>query len=309
MQAAHDVLNGLDLNLLRALDALLAERHVTRAATRLGITQSAASHALARLRDALGDPLLVRGPRGAMVPTARAEALAAPLGQALAALAAAIRGGARFDAATARRTFRVATGDYAELVLLPPLVARLARAAPGIDLWVHVGGDDVVAALVDGGLDCTIQPQRGRDWPAGCFARPLFTETFTCIVRAGHPAAGQRLTLARYCALPHLLVAPRGTPGSIVDDVLAAAGRSRRVAAAVPHFLVVPHVIAATDLVATLPTRVVDAIEPLVDVVRMPPPLELPTFAMALVWHERVHHDPAQRWLRDQLFAVAGALA
>src|SRR5262245_58388030 len=218
MQRAHEQLSGLDLNLLLALDALLGERHVPRAAARLGMTQSAASHALARLRTALRDPLLVRGPRGGMVPTARAEALAGPLATALAALAAAVHGPPGFDPATARRTFHIVAGDYAELVVLPRLAARIGAAAPAVDLWLHPAPTDLTGAFAAGTIDCMIAPVRGRAWPAGCYEKRLFPETFTCVVRAGHPVARRRLTIARYCALPHLLVAPRGTPGSIIDD-------------------------------------------------------------------------------------------
>src|SRR5688500_17262129 len=136
MQSAHELsLAGIDLNLLVILDALLAERHVTRAAQKVGLTQSAASHALARLRALLKDPLLVRGPRGALVATPRAEALAPALRRALDGLQHALRGDAPFDPATARASFRIATSDYAEIVLLPPLIQRLAKEAPGIDLW------------------------------------------------------------------------------------------------------------------------------------------------------------------------------
>lgn len=302
-------LHGLDLNLLLALDALLAERHVTRAAARLRMTQSAASHALARLRAALGDPLLVRGPRGAMVPTARAETLTAPLRAALAALAAAVHGPPAFDPATARRTFRLTAGDYAELVLMPPLAARIGAVAPAVDLWCYPPPTDLGTALAAGTVDLLFAPIRARPWPAGCYEKKLFRETFTCVVRSGHPAADQRLTLARYCAMSHLLVAPRGAPGGIVDDKLAADGKSRRVAVAVPHFLVVPHIIAATDLIATVATRVVDAIALPSNLVRLPPPLALEGFDVAMVWHERAHHDPGHRWLRDQVAAVAAALA
>src|SRR5687767_3262751 len=143
MRIAHDDLGGLgglDLNLLRALDALLAERHVTRAAARLGITQSAASHALARLRDVLEDALLVRGPRGTMVPTPRAIELAPAVHRILDELADVLRGDATFDPATATHTFRVGAFDYVELVILPRLVARMARLAPGIGIWVHQYG-------------------------------------------------------------------------------------------------------------------------------------------------------------------------
>ncbi|MGK3962918.1 LysR family transcriptional regulator [Sorangium sp. So ce118] len=309
MQDEHDAreLAALDLNLLVVLDALLAERHVTRAAARLGMTQPACSHALGRLRRALGDPLLVRGARGAMLPTPRAEALAPALRAALRGLASAIRGEPRFDPATARRTFRIATGDYAELVLLPPLLSLLASAAPSVDVWMMplaLTRDGVVAQLTSGAVDVVIGPPR-RGWPDDLYVRPLFEERFRCVVRRDHPAARGRLTLDRYCALSHLLVAPRGTPGSLVDDALAALGRGRRIAATVPHFLVAPHVIAATDLMATLGGRIVDATAAPLGLAALPPPLELASFSFAMIWHERTHHDPAHRWLRDQVARAA----
>jgi DNA-binding transcriptional LysR family regulator len=309
MQDVHHLqLGAIDLNLLVVLDALLAERHVTRAAARVGLTQSAASHALARLRGLLGDPLLIRGPTGAMLPTARADALAPALRAALAGLQAALRGEAPFDPATARRTFRIATTDYAELILLPPLVAVLAREAPGCDLWVHAVADDPAAALAAGSYDCAVAVWRGRGWPAGIYERKLFDDGFTCVVRRGHPLARQRLTLARYQAQSHLLIAPRSTSGSYVDDALAALGRSRRIAVAVPHFLVAPHVIASSDLIVTLAARIARAFIAPLGLVALAPPLELPGFTSSLVWHERTQRDPGQRWLRDRLTAVSAAL-
>ncbi|WP_437738166.1 LysR family transcriptional regulator [Sorangium sp. So ce1335] len=309
MQDEHDAreLAALDLNLLVVLDTLLAERHVTRAAARLGMTQPACSHALGRLRRALGDPLLVRGARGAMLPTPRAEALAPGLRAALRGLASAVRGEPRFEPATARRTFRLAAGDYAELVLLPPLLSLLAGEAPGVHVWMMplaLTREEVVAQLASGAVDVVIGPPR-RGWPEGLYVRPLFEERFRCVVRRDHPAARRRLTLDRYCALSHLLVAPRGTPGSLVDDALTALGRSRRIAAAVPHFLVAPHVVAATDLMATLGARLVDATAAPLGLTVLPPPLELAGFSLAMIWHERTHHDPAHRWLRDQVASTA----
>lgn len=309
MRRKNDDLDRIDLNLMRVLDALLAERHVTRAARRLGLSQPAVSHALARLRALLGDPLLVRGTGGGLVPTARAEALGPPLRRALEGLVEALREPGGFDPATARRTFRVGASDYAELVLLPRLAARLGREAPAVSLWVQALQGDGDAELASGELDMLIGLPRGKDRAAGCHERRLFRESFTCVVRAGHPAASQRLTLARYCALPHLLVAPRGKPGSLVDDTLAASGHSRRIALAVPHFLVAPHVIAASDLVATLATRVVATFAPSFGLVQLAPPLELPGFSMSLVWHERAHHEPASRWLREALLGVAAEIA
>jgi DNA-binding transcriptional LysR family regulator len=304
MHAVHDVLATMDLNLVVALDILLGERHVTRAANRLGITQSAASHALARLRDLLGDPLLVRGPGGAMVPSALAIRLAPQLRKVLEDLAGVLRG-QTFDPATARRTFRIGASDYVELVLLPKLSARLARLAPGIDLWVHTFDELGDVELATGKLDCVLAPPRRNVRPSGTFEKVILRESFTCVMRAGHPLARSRLTLARYCEVPHLMVAPRGTPGSFVDDALASVGRTRRVALAVPHFLVVPYVIAATDLVATLASRIATLFADTLDLVMVPPPIAISGFAIALAWHERNHRDAAQRWLRDQIAAVA----
>ena len=304
MHDAHDALTGVDLNLVLALDALLAERHVTRAAARLGVTQSAASHALARLRDLFGDPLLVRGPRGAMITTPRAEALAPQVHRVLVDLAGVLRGDA-FDPATTRRVFRIGASDYAELVLLPKLIERIGRLAPGIDLWVHPFDEHGDAELAAGALDAVFALPRGSARSAGSYEKVLFDEGFTCILRADHPLAGGKLTLPRYCGASHLLVAPRGSPGSLVDDALAEHGRSRRVALAVPHFLVVPYIVAGSDLVATLASRVAARFTETLGLVAMPPPVQLPRFQIAVAWHERNHHDAAHRWLREQVLAVA----
>jgi DNA-binding transcriptional LysR family regulator len=307
MHDAHDALQGVDLNLVVALDALLAERHVTRAAARLGLTQPAASHALARLRELFGDPLLVRGARGVMMPTPRAVELAPLVHKLLLDLAGVLRGEA-FDPATARRTFRIGASDYVELVLLPRLVERLGRLAPGVELWVHPFGEFGDEELATGALDVVLGPPRASARHAATFEKVLFDESFTLILRAGHPLAGSRMTLARYCEVRHLLIAPRGTPGSFVDDALAALGKTRRIALAVPHFLVVPHIVAGSDLVATLANRVAALFTETLGLVTMPPPIQIPRFQIALAWHERNHHDAPHRWLREQLLAVAAEI-
>lgn len=305
MHDVHDGLAGVDLNLVVALDALLAERHVTRAAARLGLTQPAASHALGRLRDLLGDPLLVRGSGGTMQPTALAERLAPQIHKVLDELAGVLRGEA-FDPATARRAFHVGASDYVEATVLPPLAARLAQVGPGIDLWFHTFSDWGDAELASGKLDCVIAPPRGTSRPSGSFEKFLLDEQFTVVMRKRHPLAAGKLTLARYCEASHLMVSPHGTPGSLVDDALAKLGRTRRVACAVPHFLVVPRVIAQTDLLATLPSRI--AAQVATELVTAPPPIQTAAFGEALVWNERTHHDAAHRWFRDQVVAVTNAL-
>jgi DNA-binding transcriptional LysR family regulator len=302
MRDAHDPLAQLDLNLLRALDALLAERHVTRAAARLALTQSAASRALARLREELGDPLLVRGPSGALLPTARADQLGPVVRRALEELAAAWRGEV-FDPRTSQRRFTVTGADYAELVLLPGLVARLAELAPGVQLVFVPMPPDLNGALASGAVDAMLAPHGMPG--AGLYQRQLFDESFVVAMRAGHPAATGKLTLDRFCSLSHLLIAPRGNPGGAVDDALAKLGRRRHVAVSVPHFLVAPHVIAASDLVVTMAMRMVAAFSSMFDLVTRAPPLPVPGFSIHLQWHERTHSDAAHRWFREQVAHVA----
>jgi DNA-binding transcriptional LysR family regulator len=306
MNTVH--IGALDLNLLAALDALLEERNVTRAAERLGVTQSAMSHSLARLRALTGDALLVRA-GAAMVPTPRAAELAPPIRRALDEIARALAPPAAFDPRTASRKFVLASSDYLELVLLPRLVARLEREAPGIDLRSRRIGDDVVGDLASGAIDVAIMPMPERDQRPGVFARRLFDEKFVCVVRRGHPLAKKKMTLARYAATPHALIAPRGTELGTVDEALARLGMKRRVAVMVPHFLIAPHVVASSDLVLTLAARVADVLaKPLKLAVLAPPrELELPGFTMSAMWHERAQNDPGQKWMRALLADVAAS--
>ena len=301
-------LDGVDLNLLRVLDALLTTRHVTRAAERLGLSQPAASHALARLRALLDDPLFVRTPTG-LTPTPRAAQLADPLRAALAALEAAVLGGAAFDPATARRTFTVATTDYGSFVMVPPLLERLRRDAPGVDLWVRNTQPDAFEQLALGDADLAVGPLSPAAARASIHARLLYEERFVCMVRKGHPAVRRGLDLATLAALSHVLVAPRGAPGGVVDEVLAKHGLARRVALAVPHFLMAPHVVAGSDLVVTIGARVAAAFVELLPLQVFEPPVPVPGFKVSLAWHARTHHDPAHQWLRAAIVERFGARA
>jgi DNA-binding transcriptional LysR family regulator len=172
-------------------------------------------------------------------------------------------------------------------------------------VWVHSVGDWGDEELAAGKVDLVVAPPRRAARPAGSYEKVLFDETFTCVMREGHPLAGTRMTLPRYASASHVMVAPRGTPGSIVDDALERAGRSRRVAVAVPHFLVVPYIVASTDLISTLPTRVAAMFAGPVGLAHAAPPIEIAPFQMAMAWHERMQADPPHRWLREQLLAVA----
>ncbi|HSY22933.1 MAG TPA: LysR family transcriptional regulator [Polyangiaceae bacterium] len=307
MQSMH--LGAVDLNLLVVLDALLTERNVTKAAARIGITQSATSHALARLRVLTGDELLVRG-RQEMLPTMRGEALAGPVRRALDEIARALAPVEAFDPKTTTARVTLGTSDYGELVLLPRLAARLAREAPNVDLRIRSIGNDWTNALASAGIDLVFAPLGPDDQRPGLYGRKLFEERFVCVVRKGHPLATKKLTLKRFVSVPHALIAPGGREGGFVDDALARLGMRRRVAVAVPHFLIAPHVVASTDLLLTLASRVAAILAAPLGLAVLAPPPELATegFTISAIWHERTHGDPLHRWLRDAIAAEAASI-
>lgn len=301
----HDVhLHTLDLNLLVVLEALADTRSVTATAERVGLTQSATSHALARLRTTLGDPLFVRS-RAGLVPTERALALAGPLRDALDRLRRAVAPPVAFEPATAKRRFVVCTADYTELVLLPRLMDRLARSAPGIDLRLTTSDGDPMEQLAQGDADVFIGPVIPQYDRTDIRERRLFDEHFVCIVRTDHPKVPKRWTLAQFAALDHAFIAPRGRPGGTVDTVLDQHGLSRRIALTLPHFLVAPFIVATTDLVLTIPERVARTFAAFLPLRIVDPPTDIPGFTMSLLWHDRRHHDPGHEWLRSELAAVA----
>lgn len=299
---------SIDLNLLVALDALLTERNVTRAAARIGVTQSAMSHSLKRLREMIGDPLLVRS-QGEMVPTVRAETLAIPMRRAFREIESALAAPVPFNPKTATLRITIATSDYAEFVLLPRLVERLSREAPNVDVHVRQVETEMLSGLRTGGVDLAIFPIFQQIPEAGFFTRRLFDDDLVCVMRKKHPLAKTKLTLARYLAASHVLIAPRGTEGGIIDDALARIKRKRRVAIMVPQFLIAPHLVTNSDLLLTLATRVARALERPLDLVMKPVPLEIhekqASFTMACVWHERTQNDPGHRWFRELLFDIA----
>jgi DNA-binding transcriptional LysR family regulator len=305
MQGLH--LAGIDLNLAVVLHALLTERSVSRAAKRLGLSQSATSHALRRLRDLLGDPIVVRT-RDGIAPTPRADALTDKLSAALGALEDALLGEPAFEPRTEARRFYVSASDYAEFVLLPPLLARIAEEAPGVDIWVRPYDEGLADHLRRGDVDLVLGVPASIENADGIRGTELFEERFVCLARKGHPLTRGKLTAERFAAARHAFIAPRGRPGGAVDVALAEKGLERRVAFAVPHFLMVPHVVAATDLVVTVAERIARAFAASLSLQVFEPPLTLPPFSLSMFWHVRHDADPAQLWLRRTLNDVAAEL-
>lgn len=302
-------LGAVDLNLLVALRALLTERHVTRAAARVGLSQPAMSHALARLRELFDDPLLVRTAAG-MQPTPRAEALAPALTSALDELARLVAPPGAFDPRASTRRFRITADDYTELVLLPHVLERVWKEGPDIDVQIRAPVGRGIEDIVEGRADFSIVPARSGPGPRGVYVQKLFHEEFVAVVRADHPHVKKKLSLDEYLALPHALISPRGEAGSVVDNALAKLRRTRRVAVEIPHFLVAPHLVQKTDLVLLLGERVAAVMaEPLgLRVLAPPRELDLQGFSVSLIWHERHRADPAHAWLRKVIAAAAKAV-
>lgn len=294
-------LAGIDVNLVVALDALLRERNVTRAAKRLGLGQSATSHALKRLRDHFGDRLLAPVGRE-LVLTERGKALVAPAAAAVAELERVFAGPARFDPKTSKRVFRIAATDNLELYVLPRLAALLAKEAPQVDLRFFHLPKDWSAALARGEFELKL----GRKSPIDEALRgdDLFDDRLVCVVRHGHPVR-TKLTLARYAALSHILVAPGETERSPIDALLAREGLARRVAIAVPHFLVALFTVAASDHALTVPERLVVA-APALRLRAVPLPFPATTYTLSQVWAERSERDEGHVWLRGLIRRALG---
>ena len=301
-------LSGLDLNLLVAFDALLSERSVTRAAQRVGLSQPGMSNALGRLRRLLNDPLLVR--QGAtLVPTARAEALVAPVHEALELIRGALDAPLRFDPATDRRSFRLSCSDYSVLMLIGPLVRALAAEAPAVVVEVVPRLADAPRALANGDVDLVIEPPEIMG-DADLESLRLWDDHWACCVWEGNTHVGKRMTLERYTALGHLIysMGGAGQPVALPDLHLGRLGIPRRIEVSVESFLLAPFLLQGTDLVTLIPKRAEAFLRRIGDIRVLESPIDLPGLVETLWWHSRSTTDPAHAWLRTRIGAVAGTL-
>lgn len=302
-------LHNFDLNLLVAFDLLMEEKNVSRAAERMFVTQSAMSHTLQRLRQQLDDPLLVKTPAG-MKPTERALSLVDPVKSILRAIKHVIRAPEEFDPLQSSRRFVIAATDYMDLLVLPPLVERIALAAPGVD--IHVKRTELPfpeAELEHNDLDVVL----GFDTilkPAPYLAKAkLFDDRMTCVVAKKHPVGKKAiLTLDDYLSRKHMMISRTGTRVGLIDEWLAERGMERRIALIVPHFLSAPFIVAKTDMILSLPERIASEFVGLAPLNVMPVPMELPAYDLVMVWHPLREPDPAHRWLRDQILDVCREL-
>jgi DNA-binding transcriptional LysR family regulator len=297
-------LTDIDLNQLVLFQQLMVERRVSKVADKLGLTQSAVSNTLAKLRRQFGDDLFVRTPAG-MMPTAFAEQLAEPIGYALSMIHSGLNQNARFDPASVKRSVTIGMTDIGEIVFLPDLVERLRQEAPGVSLsTVRTTATTLRDDMEAGKVDLAIGPL--PQLKAGFFQRRLFQQRYVCLFRKGHALDRKRMTLDDFKAAEHLVIVSAGTGHGKVDDLIRRAGVTRTVQLTIPHYVSVGHLLRRTDMVATVTERLAESLVEPFDLTYRPHPVELPEIAINVFWHAKVHRSPAHQWLRGVVFDLFG---
>lgn len=291
-------LRSIDLNLLVILEALVEERSVTKAANRVGISQSAASHALRRLRVTFKDELLVRTAEG-MIPTAQALLLSSTIGDSLQQIEHAVQSGGRFDPATSTLVFKMRVSDYAALYLLPRLCQKLRHLAPSTRLDVqHFSPQDNEQKTAKD--EVQVRLAMHSQFTGQSNSVRLLEDRFAVVMCVNHSAGLSKLELSDYLKLNHLKVAVSGVGTNSIDDQLARLGQKRKIAMTVPSWLEMRQVIETTDLVAVVPQHWL-RVEGFDTLTAFPLPMENVSLAIDLVWHPRDDKDVAQQWFRQQI--------
>jgi DNA-binding transcriptional LysR family regulator len=295
-------LKDIDLNLLVVFNQLLTEASVSRVAANLGLSQPTVSNALARLRKLTDDPLFLRTTKG-MEPTPFAQQLADPIAHALAMIHSAVNQKTSFDPATAKRAFTMGVTDIGEIYFLPKLMQELGKLAPGVTMSTVRNTavnlkDEMEAGRID--LAIGLLPQL----KAGFFQRRLFKQRYVCMFRKGHPLDKPQLSLEEFSSAGHVVVVSEGTGHGKVDELLERSGVPRRVLLTVPHFVAVGHLLYRSDLVATVPERLAQALVGPFGLTYVSHPATLPEIAINVIWHAKYHKDPANEWLRTLMFRL-----
>jgi len=297
MHAMH--IDDLDFGEIRLIAELAALRKLSAAAARLNLSQSAASHALARLRRRTGDPLFVRGSAG-FYPTPYGERLSAAARRALDILLDGLASNAPFDAVSTARRFNVYMSDVGQMVILPKLLAFLAREAPQASLRAcPIPIEDPGAPLASGEVDLAVG--FFSNLTAGFRQSLLFRERYVCVVRADHPNFRPGMSVEGFAKSPRALADASGMAHAVVEEELRKNGLAAVPQLTVPQFMVLPLVIANSDLLVIMPSRLAKAFAQLVSIKILKPPIALKPYDIRIYWHERFHQDLASRWFRRAL--------
>ena len=292
----------VDLNLLVALDVLLEERHVTNAANRLGLSQSAMSRNLSRLRQVFDDPLLVRTAAG-YVRTPRADEIAASLRPVLSGVQAILEK-PTFDPASATGAFRISALDYPEIAILPALMQRVRTRAPAVRIEVVYKSILSIEEVVEGRADVAIGLMP-TSLPKHCRIETLYEDEYVCVMHKSHPLANTRMTLDDYIRYPHSVIHTGKAPGSFVDDLLAKQGLERQIVKYSPHFVTSVLSIRETDLIQTAPKRLALPLLDAAGLVMQELPFQMKPVVVSQLWHARNTSNPLHQWFRDQIAQVA----
>ena len=296
--------DDIDLNLLRTLHALLETGSVTAAAERLHLSPPAVSRSLGRLRRTLDDPLFVRSGRD-LVPTPLAESLVDDVAAALQSAIVALTPRREVDVTSLERRFTVAADDAIIAAIGLPLLQRVEECAPGVTIDFLTEPAELTRTLASGGLDIAVGPKQGQ--PLELKREHLLTSSFVAAMRHDHDLATSELTPATFAAAHHLTVSPHAIRTGPVDEALDNLGLRRERVTTVTSFVVAAHIVATTDLVGTLPGPLVATLGEPLGLVAVPLPVPTPAVELYAWWHERVDHEPAHRWLREQIAAVTAA--
>lgn len=290
-------LQSLDLNLLRVFDAIYIERSISRAASRLNLSQPAVSNALARLRERMGDPLFERTAEG-MAPTPRAKTIAEPIQQALDLLREGLSVRSGFDFSRSRRSFEFAVEDYGENVILPRFLKWLNEVAPGIRIVIRPEpGIQAKEALRRGTIDLALGyfVPGTEDFHHHC----VMTDSLLTLARQDHPDISERLPLETFLKVRHVALIPRTKSMPMIDLALAKRGLQRDIAVQVPHFQSMPVIVRNTNLLGTMPKRMAVLYADHFGLQPYQPPVRTPDFPVYLIWHQSANDDIAHRWLRE----------
>lgn len=302
----HEALRRLDMNLLLVFDALVRLGSVAAAAEELAMSPSACSHALTRLRGALSDPLFVRYGSG-MQPTARAQAMAPVIGQALQALGGSLEGARPFAPGDSTQAFVFAATDYTAYAVLPALAARLRTRAPRLRVRaVYSTRQDSFDDLAAGRAHFALGFDEGQAaLPEGVQARDGFTDDYVVVARRDHPEIRGSLSLAQYLAASHLAVKPWRDARGVIDGALERQGLRRQVTMELPSLLAAPFIVAGSDLLATLPQRVARRLGPAANLAVYPAPFAAPAYTLKVLFHARHAGIPGHGWMLEQVLAAA----
>jgi DNA-binding transcriptional LysR family regulator len=301
IQMSH--VRRLDMTQLLVMSALMRHRKLTVVAREIGLTQSAISHILKRLRDTFQDELFLRRPTG-MEPTARAFALEPIINDILHQTTLALQIEQSFDPRTENRVMRLSGPDAQMALYVPPLIALFKEEAPGLRLtFTSQTRADAIESLNAGQIDVSIS--FFWDVPAQFETQKLYEETYVVVMRRGHPIENATLDLQTYCAQEHLLVSARGDLEGIVDTTIAKLGAQRRVTASVAQFFPAMATVATSDLIATIPSRLAKRYGPALGLVCREVPFAVRPFTVSSLWHRRTTSDPALSWLRQKISALA----